>query len=323
MIKTAAAQHTHIKTLQSLIEKLILDGEHLATVAETFQATINGVDIASDKAENAQDEEEASLAQMDLNAALERRNDYWSGLQSAIHEFRQRSVITQAALLSDMSTPSTDEQDMSINPENVDMSATPALYCSQCGVDRFKEDCKGDRMRCDMRAVAHAASAPVTFKPRIVVNLSTQTLELRGMTNTLIRHYRIASAANGPGEVNGSYCTPRGRHIIRAKIGAGMPVGTVFSKRRPTGEIYSRDLALQNPNRDFVLTRILWLSGCEPGFNRFGDVDTARRKIYIHGCPDHVVLGEPSSHGCIRMRNVDVMDLFDLTPVGTPVEIIE
>ncbi|MFZ9530396.1 MAG: L,D-transpeptidase family protein, partial [Burkholderiales bacterium] len=125
----------------------------------------------------------------------------------------------------------------------------------------------------------------------------------------------------GTGQDSGSYCTPLGRHIIRAKIGIGEPENTVFVGRRPTGEIYSPDLAEQFPGRDWILTRILWLSGCEPGFNRLGSVDTMRRYIYIHGSPDSVQMGQPGSIGCIRMRNADIVELFDRVPAGTPVNI--
>ena len=121
--------------------------------------------------------------------------------------------------------------------------------------------------------------------------------------------------------MTGSYCTPLGAHIIRAKIGAGLQENTVFVARRPTGEIYTPELSAQFPNRDWILTRILWLSGCEVGFNRLGDVDTMRRYIYIHGSPDSVHMGEPGSIGCIRMRNADIVELFDLVPAGTPVNI--
>ena len=120
----------------------------------------------------------------------------------------------------------------------------------------------------------------------------------------------------------GSLCTPLGKHIIRAKIGEGLPLNSVFVARRPTGEIYSDTLARSAPNRDWILTRILWLCGTEPGLNRFGDVDSMRRFIYIHGTPDTEPMGIPASHGCIRMRNIDVAELFDLTPVGTAVDII-
>ena len=129
----------------------------------------------------------------------------------------------------------------------------------------------------------------------------------------------VSSAGNGPGECMGSECTPRGRHIVRAKIGEGAPLGSIFVGRRATGECFSPGMRAQHPERDWILTRILWLSGVEPGRNRLGNVDTMRRFIYIHGCPDDVVLGTPGSHGCIRMRNTDVVELFDRVPVGTPV----
>src|ERR671931_628208 len=117
--------------------------------------------------------------------------------------------------------------------------------------------------------------------------------------------------------------TPRGRHIVRAKIGAGQPLGAVFVRRRPSGEVWTPELHAKYPGRDWILTRILWLSGCEPGRNRLGDVDTMRRYIYIHGTPDTSELGKPGSIGCIRMRNKDVAELFDLVPAYTEVEITD
>ncbi len=139
----------------------------------------------------------------------------------------------------------------------------------------------------------------------------------------MIKRYLISTSKNGAGEQNGSYCTPRGSHVVRAKIGAGRPLNTVFVERRPTGEVYSPELARSFPKRDWILTRILWLSGCEPGVNRLGKVDTMRRAIYIHGSPDSAEMGKPGSHGCIRMRNEDLVELFDLVPVRTLVEIRE
>ncbi len=133
----------------------------------------------------------------------------------------------------------------------------------------------------------------------------------------------VSTAANGPGEENGSGCTPRGRHFVRAKIGAGCKENTVFRGRRPTGEIYSLSLRETEPERDWILTRILWLSGQEPGRNRFGRVDTMRRYIYIHGTPDEEPMGVAQSHGCVRMRNRDIIRLFDLVENGTPVLIEE
>jgi hypothetical protein len=157
----------------------------------------------------------------------------------------------------------------------------------------------------------------------ILINIARQQLELHGGSQTGVKTYRVSTARNGAGERNGSFCTPRGRHIIRARIGAGCAENTVFVARRPSGEIYSPDLAAQFPGRDWILTRILWLSGCEPGFNRLGDVDTMRRYIYIHGSPDSVELGIPGSIGCIRMRNSDIVELFELVAPGTPVQIVE
>ena len=157
--------------------------------------------------------------------------------------------------------------------------------------------------------------------PRIEIRISSQSLDLLDDAGTRIRRYRVSTSKNGPGELNGSHCTPRGRHVIRAKIGAGQPPDTVFVERRPTGEVYTPELAARFPGRDWILTRILWLSGREPGFNRLGKVDTMRRYIYIHGSPDSFEMGRPGSIGCIRMHNSDVIDLFDRVNVGTEVNI--
>jgi hypothetical protein len=154
----------------------------------------------------------------------------------------------------------------------------------------------------------------------ILIDCDTQYLSLFEEGRLLAR-YPVSTGRNGVGELNGSGCTPRGLHRVRLRIGAGCPVGTVFRARRPTGEVYGPELAATHPGRDWILTRILWLTGCEPGRNRGGCVDTLRRFIYIHGCPDTAPMGEPHSHGCIRMRNADLLALFDATPVGTLVEI--
>jgi lipoprotein-anchoring transpeptidase ErfK/SrfK len=140
---------------------------------------------------------------------------------------------------------------------------------------------------------------------------------------TQLRRWPISSALNGLGEQIDSGCTPRGEHRVRIKIGAGCPANTVFVGRRPTGEIYSQALGAQQPERDWILSRIIWLTGAEPGRNRGGKCDTLRRYIYIHGCPDSAPLGVPVSHGCIRMRNADVIDLFDRVEAGTRVLISE
>lgn len=158
---------------------------------------------------------------------------------------------------------------------------------------------------------------------RIRISIADQVLMLLDDAGSLIRSYPVSTAYNGAGEQCGSQCTPRGQHRVRAKIGADQAENTIFVGRRPTGEVYSDELGAAFPDRDWILTRILWLSGCEPGFNRLGSVDSMRRYIYIHGCPDSKPMGTPLSHGCIRMHNADIVDLFDRVPVYTPVEISE
>jgi L,D-transpeptidase YbiS len=157
--------------------------------------------------------------------------------------------------------------------------------------------------------------------PIIDISIRAQELVFIDAGRNVAKAYAVATAKNGAGERNGSNCTPRGRHIVRAKIGAGCRENTVFVGRRLTGEIFSPELRAQYPNRDWILTRILWLSGCERGFNRLGDVDTMRRYIYIHATPDDVPMGKPSSHGCVLLRNADMIDLFDRVTVGVSVNI--
>jgi L,D-transpeptidase YbiS len=156
----------------------------------------------------------------------------------------------------------------------------------------------------------------------IVIHLSTQTLELFDEAGKLLRRYAVSTGANGVGEERGSFCTPRGKHVIRAKIGAGCAPNTVFVRRRPTGEIYTPALGEKFPQRDWILTRILWLSGCEVGYNRGGSCDTLRRYIYLHGTPDSTPLGAPGSHGCVRMANADLVELFDWVSVGMVVQLL-
>ena len=156
---------------------------------------------------------------------------------------------------------------------------------------------------------------------KINISIAQQQLDILGDDDQLIQQFSISSAKNGVGQANGSFCTPLGKHIIRAKIGQGQPTNTVFIRRRPTGEIYTPALGEQFPKRDWILTRIMWLSGCEPGFNRGGTVDTMRRYVYIHGSPDSVEMGKPGSIGCIRMRNTDLLTLFDQIHPGIQVDI--
>lgn len=133
----------------------------------------------------------------------------------------------------------------------------------------------------------------------------------------------MSTARNGVGEQNGSGCTPRGVHQVRARIGDGLPGGGGVARRRWTGEIWTPELHAAFPGRDWILTRILWLSGCEPGVNRMGQVDTFRRYIYIHGTPDCEPMSVPLSHGCVRMRNADLLQLFPRVPPHCQVRITE
>lgn len=158
---------------------------------------------------------------------------------------------------------------------------------------------------------------------KLQVSVGHQSMHLLDDSGQIIGEYSVSTALAGVGEQSGSFRTPRGVHRIRAKIGGGQPENTVFVRRRPTGEIWTPELGEAFPGRDWILTRILWLSGCEPGFNRLGCVDTMRRYVYIHGSPDIVQMGVPGSHGCIRMRNADILSLFDLVPCYTAVEINE
>ncbi len=155
----------------------------------------------------------------------------------------------------------------------------------------------------------------------ILIHIPSQTLQLNNANNITIAEYPISTALKGPGEKNGSHQTPRGEHIICEKIGDNMPIFTVFSARIPTGEIFNEALSQQFPKRDWILSRILWLSGIEAGINCGGDVDTKARFIYIHGTNDEKNIGTPNSHGCIRMINTDMIDLFDRVRVGERVYI--
>lgn len=156
----------------------------------------------------------------------------------------------------------------------------------------------------------------------IRVRLASQTLELVE-DGEVLESWPVSTALRGAGEQEGSEATPRGRHLICEKIGAGAPAGAVFVGRQATGECCTPERFREEPERDWILTRILWLDGLDEGQNRGGDVDSRRRFIYIHGTPDDDRIGTPASHGCVRMRNDDVIALFERVDVGTPVEILE
>jgi len=156
------------------------------------------------------------------------------------------------------------------------------------------------------------------------IHISLASQRLIGLSaGALVCDFPVSTALNGAGEQDGSGCTPRGRHRVRARIGGGEPEGAVFIGRRPTGEVWSPELATQHPQRDWILSRILWLCGNEPGVNRGGRQDSQRRYIYLHGTPDDQPMGIALSHGCVRLRNRDILSLFELTPVGCRVDIHE
>jgi len=155
----------------------------------------------------------------------------------------------------------------------------------------------------------------------LLIDIARQRLQLFDDSSVCVGDYSVSTARNGAGELDGSGCTPRGQHYIRAMIGAGQPLNSVFRGRRPTGEIYSPKLALAHPERDWILSRIVWLCGRQWGVNRGPGVDTFRRFIYIHGTSDTEPMGIPLSHGCVRMRNTDLVALFARLQPGMPVMI--
>jgi lipoprotein-anchoring transpeptidase ErfK/SrfK len=156
---------------------------------------------------------------------------------------------------------------------------------------------------------------------QINISIKDQTLTLLAGDGNPLAQFPVSTAANGVGCEKGSGCTPLGQHVIRAKIGDGVPSSAVFVGRRWTGELCTPALMDEHPNRDWILTRILWLSGQEVGYNRLGNVDTMQRYIYIHGTPDSTDMSVMGSHGCVRMCNDDLIVLFDLVSVGIAVQI--
>ncbi len=152
----------------------------------------------------------------------------------------------------------------------------------------------------------------------IGISLDEQKLWLKN-DDQILHGFSVSTAKNGAGELMGSECTPRGQHEIIEMIGADELINTVFVGREPTGEMYTQELRKTHPDRDWILTRILRLSGCELARNKGGQCDSYDRLIYIHGTPDDVEMGKPGSHGCVRMRNEDLVVLFDQVSVGVKV----
>jgi lipoprotein-anchoring transpeptidase ErfK/SrfK len=168
-----------------------------------------------------------------------------------------------------------------------------------------------------------AAINPLKAIDSLEVSVNEQVIRGYSERNEIVFEAKVSTAKNGVGQLNGSECTPLGEHRIRAKIGSGQKQNTVFIGRRPSGEIYHQSMATELPHRDWILSRILWLCGNQTGFNRGGNVDTQRRYIYIHGAPDSHPMGMPSSHGCVKMCNSDIIQLFEQVAVGTIVNITQ
>lgn len=149
----------------------------------------------------------------------------------------------------------------------------------------------------------------------IVISVSKQELRHRRKTGVWYC-YPVSTGALGCGNERNSFKTPLGRHRIHAKIGADMPALTVFRGRQPIGLF---DPEIDDPKADWILSRIIWLEGTQAGINRRGRVDTRSRYIYIHGTHEEERIGQPASHGCIRMKNVDIIELFDHVRLGETV----
>jgi hypothetical protein len=155
----------------------------------------------------------------------------------------------------------------------------------------------------------------------LIVSVANQTVSLfdRNFASLrlCVKNIRCSTSRFGIGQIEGSYRTPLGLHRVVEKIGGGWPVGTVFKGRKPVGYTW------QGMPDAKITTRILWLEGLEPGFNRGGNVDSHARYIYIHGTGDQTTIGKPTSCGCIHLADADLVPLFDQLPSGTLVWIAE
>jgi hypothetical protein len=151
----------------------------------------------------------------------------------------------------------------------------------------------------------------------IIISISRQILYQRRKTGVWYA-YPVSTASLGIGNMRNSFQTPLGKHRIFSKIGHGMPTLTAFSAREP---ITVYDPETDDPERDWILSRILWLEGMQTGINKRGKVDTKSRYIYIHGTHEEDKIGQSASHGCIRMLNRDILEVFDYAYEGESVYI--
>ena len=157
---------------------------------------------------------------------------------------------------------------------------------------------------------------------QILVDISQQRLFLLDSGGSLIISYPISTSSYGEGQIENSFKTPLGNHIIKEKIGVGAPKNIIFKERINTGSFADIHHNSFDSDVDHVTSRILWLEGTETGFNKGGNLDSYNRYIYIHGTPEEGLIGKKASHGCIRMFNQDVIELFSLVDKGTKVNIV-
>jgi lipoprotein-anchoring transpeptidase ErfK/SrfK len=153
----------------------------------------------------------------------------------------------------------------------------------------------------------------------LVVRIGASTMQYY-VGGKLIKSYAVSTSRRPPSNVKNSLGTPRGLHEIAERIGAGQPAGMVFESRVPTGRHFSEMAESEN---NLITSRILWLRGLEPGVNQGGEVDTYERYVYIHGTSREDRIGQPQSAGCVLMRNLDIVELFEDVRPGDPVLIVD
>ena len=156
----------------------------------------------------------------------------------------------------------------------------------------------------------------------LVVRIGTATLQFYRQ-GVLVKSYVVSTSKRPPSNIKNSLGTPRGLHEIAERIGAGQPPGMIFQSRVPTGQHFSEFTQADDASDNLITSRILWLRGLEPGVNRGGEVDTYERYVYIHGTNRENRLGEPLSAGCVLMRNLDIVELYDDVRAGDLVFIVD
>jgi hypothetical protein len=196
----------------------------------------------------------------------------------------------------------------------IPLMSAAVLLTSGCACLRFMNSQNKIPEAC-LATCARLKVAPTKFV--LTVNIAAQSASLFE-DEKFVKKYPCSTSRFGIGQIEGSNCTPLGLHRIAEKIGGGAAAGAVFKSREVVGHTSQPEFADAK-----ITTRILWLEGLEPGFNRDGNVDSHDRYIYIHGTGDQETIGAPASHGCIHFADSDLIPLFDLLPSGTLVWIAE